>query len=161
MDSYWTWNDWCLDHRAAWHGSLLCNIASSDQWHGWICGPRFGKSRCSCVFKCLCSWAQRFLSVVLAGALYAYWRGDPFVWPTAGPALALLCAVLSGVAAYTFLMKAMRTGQVSSVTPFRYSRMLFGLVLGILIFGEQLSYSMVLGSSLIVVSGLFIMLSKN
>lgn len=102
-----------------------------------------------------------FLSVVLAGALYAYWQGDPFVWPTAGPALALLCAVLSGVAAYTFLMKAMRIGQVSSVTPFRYSRMLFGLVLGISIFGEQPSYSMVLGSSLIVVSGLFIMLCKN
>ena len=54
-------------------------------------------------------------------------------------------------------MKAMRTGEVSAVTPFRYTRLLFGIALGIALFGEQLSHSMMVGSALIVISGLFIL----
>ncbi|NBV87544.1 MAG: hypothetical protein EBS01_15035, partial [Verrucomicrobia bacterium] len=44
-------------------------------------------------------------------------------------------ATASGVAAYACLMKAMRTGEVATVTPFRYTRLLFGLSLGVLAFG--------------------------
>jgi drug/metabolite transporter (DMT)-like permease len=55
-------------------------------------------------------------------------------------------------------MKAMRTGEVSAVTPFRYTRLLFGIALGIILFGEQLSLAMMIGSGLIVASGLFILL---
>ena len=42
-----------------------------------------------------------------------------------------------GTLAYASLMKAMRTGEVSAVTPFRYSRLLFGVGLGVVMFGEQ------------------------
>ncbi|MDX1785009.1 MAG: DMT family transporter, partial [Roseovarius sp.] len=63
----------------------------------------------------------------------------------------------AGVFAYSCLMKAMRIGEVSAVTPFRYTRLLFGLALGIVLFGESLSLSMLIGSGLIVVSGLFIL----
>ena len=66
-------------------------------------------------------------------------------------------AVLAGVAAYSCLMKAMRTGDVSAVTPFRYTRLLFGIALGIVVFGEQVNASMMLGAALIVLSGLFIL----
>ena len=55
------------------------------------------------------------------------------------------------------LMKAMRTGEVSTVTPFRYSRLLFGVALGYFVFGEPLNPSFWLGSAVIVSSGLFIM----
>ena len=54
-------------------------------------------------------------------------------------------------------MKAMRTGEVSAVTPFRYSRLLFGIALGVVIFGEMLTPAMLAGSALIVCSGLFIL----
>ena len=97
-----------------------------------------------------------FLSILVAGVLYAAWQGTPFVRPTAEISLYVLGAVLAGVAAYSCLMKAMRTGEVSAVTPFRYSRLLFGIALGIGWFGEQLSLPMIAGSGLIVVSGLFI-----
>jgi drug/metabolite transporter (DMT)-like permease len=43
-----------------------------------------------------------------------------------------LGAVPAGVIAYSCLMKAMRTGEVSAVTPFRYTRLLFGIALGII-----------------------------
>jgi len=98
-----------------------------------------------------------FLSIVVAGAVFLVWQAEPFVQPDAEISMYLLCAVLAGVAAYSCLMKAMRIGEVSAVTPFRYSRLLFGIALGVVLFGEQLSFAMLAGSGLIVASGLFIL----
>lgn len=98
-----------------------------------------------------------FMSIIVAGVLYSAWQGVAFVMPDARISLYVLGAVLAGVTAYSCLMKAMRTGEVSAVTPFRYSRLLFGIALGIVLFGERLSLAMVVGSGLIVVSGLFIL----
>lgn len=98
-----------------------------------------------------------FLSIVVAGGLFSLWEAVPFVPLDTKVSYYLMGAVLAGVAAYSFLMKAMRTGEVSAVTPFRYTRLLFGIGFGIAFFGEQLSYSMVFGSSLVVISGLFIL----
>ncbi|WP_436399526.1 DMT family transporter [Roseobacter sp. S98] len=98
-----------------------------------------------------------FLAIVIAGALYAAWEGRTFQVPGAEAAACLFLAVLCGVLAYTALMKAMRTGEVSAVTPFRYTRLLFGIALGVVFFGESLSAAMIAGSALIVLAGLFIM----
>ena len=52
-------------------------------------------------------------------------------------------------------------GEVSAVTPFRYSRLPFSIRLGVVVFGERLSSRLVRGSVLIVFSRLFILwLSK-
>ena len=64
---------------------------------------------------------------------------------------------MAGVVAYACLMTAMRTGEVSTVTPFRYTRLIFGITLGVILFGEEISAAMVAGSALTVVSGLFIL----
>lgn len=53
-------------------------------------------------------------------------------------------------------MQAMRTEDVSAVTPLRYTRLIFGIALGIVLFDEQLSPSMIVGSAYILLSGLFI-----
>lgn len=98
-----------------------------------------------------------FLSVIIAGILFSVWDGAVFQYPGEEASLFLAGAVFTGVLAYTGLMKAMRTGEVSAVTPFRYTRLLFGIALGIFIFGEELSLSMGIGSGLIVLSGLFIL----
>lgn len=98
-----------------------------------------------------------FLSIVVAGAVFSVWQGKSFVAPDIGISLFLIGAVVAGVAAYSCLMKAMRTGEVSAVTPFRYTRLLFGITLGVVLFDEQLSTAMIVGSGLIVVSGLFIL----
>lgn len=98
-----------------------------------------------------------FVSIVASGVLFSAWQGTAFVVPDTNAALFLLGAVLFGVVAYSALMKAMRTGQVSAVTPFRYTRLLFGVALGVALFGERLEFSMILGCGLIVLSGLFIL----
>jgi drug/metabolite transporter (DMT)-like permease len=98
-----------------------------------------------------------FMSVVVAGVLYSIWADAPFVIPKIEVSLSLMGAIIFGVLAYSCLMKAMRTGEVSAVTPFRYIRILFGITLGLLLFGEVLTPAMLTGSTLIVISGLFIM----
>ncbi|MER0240265.1 DMT family transporter [Fulvimarina sp. MAC8] len=97
-----------------------------------------------------------FVAVVVAGALFGLWQGEPFVVPSADEVFYLFAAVVVGVAAYGFLMRAMRTGDVSAVTPFRYTRLLFGVGIGTVVFGEDLSPAMLVGSAIIVASGLFI-----
>lgn len=97
-----------------------------------------------------------FLAVFVAGALFCFWQRTPFVAPDRDAALYLTAAVPVGVCAYALLMLAMRTGDVSAVTPLRYTRLIFGIVLGIALFGERLSPPMIVGSALIILSGLFI-----
>ncbi|MGB3147017.1 MAG: DMT family transporter [Paracoccaceae bacterium] len=98
-----------------------------------------------------------FCAVVVAGLLFALYQPERFLWPDPATSLYMSLAILIGVAAYACLMKAMRSGAVSAVTPFRYSRLLFGTALGIWVFGEEPTARMLVGSALIVASGLFIM----
>lgn len=98
-----------------------------------------------------------FVAILFAGCLVALWDRSAFVLPDAASVAGLVAAILSGVAGYACLMKAMRTGEVSAVAPFRYTRLLFGIALGLLFFGETLTLAMVLGSALIVMSGVFIL----
>ena len=98
-----------------------------------------------------------FLSMALAGAIYAAWQPEVAVWPSLRDAAVLMGAIFAGTVAYACLMRAMRTGEVSAVTPFRYTRLIFGIALGIALFGERLTAPMMLGSGLIVASGIFIL----
>ncbi len=98
-----------------------------------------------------------FLAIVVAGALYAVWQRVPFSMPDTSITFTLLAAIFAGCAAYACLMRAMRTGEVSAVTPLRYTRLLFGIFLGVAVFGEQVSIAMIAGSALIVASGVFIL----
>lgn len=99
-----------------------------------------------------------FLTIVLAGACYALWEGRALIVPDATVSTFMLGAIGMGVFAYSSLMKAMRTGEVSAVTPYRYTRLLFGLSLGVLLFGETLDMPMIVGCLLVVVSGLSLLL---
>lgn len=97
-----------------------------------------------------------FLTIVVAGVLVAAWGGQAFMWPGLAAAAYLAGAVGVGVFAYAALMKAMRTGDVATVTPFRYTRLLFGLGLGVALFGERIDATMLLGCAVILLAGLLI-----
>ncbi|MFV0358449.1 DMT family transporter [Tropicimonas sp.] len=68
---------------------------------------------------------------------------------------------LIGVAAYAFLTAAMRTGEVSVVTPFRYTRLLFGVMLGMLVFAERPDAATLAGSAIVLAAGLYILLTRR
>jgi drug/metabolite transporter (DMT)-like permease len=97
-----------------------------------------------------------FTTMVIAGACFAVWDGKPFVAMQAQQFLMLSAALISGVFGYTALMIAMRTGSIAAVTPYRYSRLLFGISIGVIVFGEQLDAPMLLGCAVVIGAGLFI-----
>ena len=76
--------------------------------------------------------------------------------PTAWAALG--GATLIGVLAYAALTAAMRTGEVSVVSPFRYVRLVFAMLLGAAVFGERPDAWTLLGSAIVVGSGAYTVL---
>jgi drug/metabolite transporter (DMT)-like permease len=54
---------------------------------------------------------------------------------------------------YHALTYAMRTGEVSAVTPFRYTRLAFALILSMTLLGERPDGVTLVGAALIVGSG--------
>jgi len=71
--------------------------------------------------------------------------------------LVVLPMVLMGAVAYMLLIASLRIAEVSVVMPFRYTRIIFLLILGIVVFGEQPNAMMLLGASLIISSGIYMM----
>ena len=53
---------------------------------------------------------------------------------------------------------AMRTGEVSVVTPFRYTRLVFALILGVLVFHERPDAATLIGSAIVVGAGIYTLL---
>ena len=95
-----------------------------------------------------------FVMLIVAGGVVLGWTGgaswpSPQVWGQLG------AATVVGVIAYNALTGAMRSGEISVVAPFRYTRLVFAMVLGVLVFGEHPDALTVVGSVVIVGSGLF------
>ena len=102
-----------------------------------------------------------FIAVMLAGILFSVWAGSAYVSFSVWTLSYILLLILVGCGSYFALMKAMRTGDVSFVTPFRYTRILFGVGAGILLFGEVLTIWLIVGSIIIILSGLFLFGSQT
>ena len=69
--------------------------------------------------------------------------------------------IILGSFGYLLLITSLRIGDLSAIMPFRYSRIVFLLILGVLVFGERISSSMLIGSTLIVFSGIYIIWREN
>lgn len=98
---------------------------------------------------------QAFLMVVPAGAMLMVLAGEPPAPVDLQTAGVLLAAIGIGLVAYYLIVTAMRIGEVSFVTPFRYSRMIFALAIGMAVFGERPDAATWAGMSIIMASGLY------
>ena len=65
--------------------------------------------------------------------------------------------IILGSFGYLLLITSLRLGELSAIMPFRYSRIVFLLILGVLVFGERPTASMLVGATLILISGVYIM----
>lgn len=95
-----------------------------------------------------------FFVLIPAGIVIQLYQNEPAQLNTTA-SLQIIGAIIFGVAAYNALTIAMRAGDVSVIAPFRYTRLLFALALGIFIFGETPDTMTLLGSLLVVVSGVY------
>lgn len=82
-------------------------------------------------------------------------EGQNFVMPEKGPAISLGLAALLGLIGYYCMIVASRLGEVSAIIPYRYTRIIFALILGVLVFQETPDHYVLLGSAMIVGSGLY------
>lgn len=95
-----------------------------------------------------------FFILIPTGIIIVPFTGG-IVWPDTESSLKILGAVAFGVTAYYSLTVAMRTGEVSIVTLFRYTRLIFALIIGVFVFSEQPDLMTLSGSLIIVFSGIY------
>jgi drug/metabolite transporter (DMT)-like permease len=63
--------------------------------------------------------------------------------------------------AILLVTNAMRIGEVSAVSPFRYSRLFFAMLIGIIVLGETVDQIMIIGSAISIFAGLYIWLRER
>jgi len=96
-----------------------------------------------------------FAVIVPVGALMLA-LGPASPAPVRAPeTLTLGLALGVGMVGYYAIVETMRVGDVAVVTPFRYSRLLFAIVIGVLVFGERPDGATLAGAAIIIASGLY------
>lgn len=103
----------------------------------------------------LISTATSF-AVTLVGAAMLQPMGGWVPLTVESTTLLILGAVLLLIG-YQFIIMAMRIGDISFIAPFRYTALLWAILLGVLIFGDYPDLPMIVGSSIIVASGIYIL----
>jgi len=70
--------------------------------------------------------------------------------------IALMMGVVVMVSiGYGSITAAMRMGDVSAITPLRYTRIVFAMIIGLVLFGEKLDSMTLIGTAIVIISGLF------
>ncbi|MDX8524848.1 DMT family transporter [Mesorhizobium sp. MSK_1335] len=94
------------------------------------------------------------LAMTVLGALLLSPMGG---WtPMNGTATALLAlAAVLVLIGYQFIIMAMRSGDISFIAPFRYTALLWSILLGLVIFGDIPDPPMIVGAAIIIGSGLY------
>ncbi len=72
-------------------------------------------------------------------------------------ALAAVCLMIG----YLALISGMRTGEISFIAPFRYTYMIWALVLSFTVFGDLPDMFMLVGSAIVVASGIYTFYREN
>jgi drug/metabolite transporter (DMT)-like permease len=94
------------------------------------------------------------VAVTVVGGIILFPLGG---WsPLSGRALGLLAlAAVLVLIGYQYVIMALRAGDLSAVAPFRYTALLWAMVLGYFVFGDRPDRYMLVGALIIVLSGLY------
>lgn len=104
---------------------------------------------------------QGSLAVLLAAPLLMLAINTPPVAMTGTEINMMLIALIFGAVGYYGIVASMRVGETAVVTPFRYTRLLFAIVAGVLVFGERPDMLTLTGAALIMATGLFTILRER
>ncbi|RWM10004.1 MAG: DMT family transporter [Mesorhizobium sp.] len=94
------------------------------------------------------------LAMTVLGALLLSPMGGWTPMSADATALLALAAVLVLIG-YQFIIMAMRSGDISFIAPFRYTALLWSILLGLVIFGDVPDLPMTVGAAIIIGSGLY------
>lgn len=103
------------------------------------------------------SMASYTMFVALPFAVgWVLYNGEPLVSANTDWVLAIPM-ILLGSLGYMALIRSLRMAQISVVMPFRYSRIVIMLVLGMVLFDERPNLLVYVGAALVIFSGVYIM----
>ncbi|MBT8408455.1 MAG: DMT family transporter, partial [Alphaproteobacteria bacterium] len=80
--------------------------------------------------------AYGFVVLIPTGLVLSLFTG-PAALPDAATYAFIAAAIVFGITGYYGITVAMRRGEIAVVTPFRYTRLIFALILGFAMFGER------------------------
>ena len=101
--------------------------------------------------------AGAFGSMGLAGLALMLLGGQQAVLPTPGQGALMAATLCFGLLGYITMVVATRLAEISAIAPFRYSRLLFAMLLAVAIFGERPDAATLLGAALIAGAGIYSM----
>jgi drug/metabolite transporter (DMT)-like permease len=101
-----------------------------------------------------------FLAVGLAGLPMVAITGGARM-PTMNETAYLAAALAIGTFAYWALTEATRLGEIAVVTPFRYSRLVFSTIVGLLVFSEVPDTYTLTGACIIIATGLYTLMRER
>ena len=101
-----------------------------------------------------------FISVALGGVILIPFN-DNFVMLTIPQWLMIITSTSVGCFAYLFLVLATRAGDISVIAPFRYTRLIFTLILALLILSEHPDDLTLIGAAIIIASGCYTFWREN
>ncbi|WP_298679026.1 DMT family transporter [uncultured Lentibacter sp.] len=96
-----------------------------------------------------------FAVLLMAGLVVSLFETAPTRLPDPASLALTAGAACVGVLAYAALTRAMRVGDIGFVAPYRYTRLLFALVIAFTVFGERPDGLTLLGALVIVLSGAY------
>ncbi|MBT9384054.1 DMT family transporter [Pseudooceanicola sp. CBS1P-1] len=102
-----------------------------------------------------------FIMLMLAGVILMIVQGLAPVWPRPGTMGLMALEAVAATSAYAALTRAMQTGEIAVVSPFRYTRLIAALAFAVLVFGERPDLWTLGGGLLIVVSGIYTLLRSG
>jgi drug/metabolite transporter (DMT)-like permease len=104
---------------------------------------------------------QGFAASVIAGPILLTATGGEIVALNQTEILMILGAMIFSAVGYYGIVAGMRMGDASVMTPFRYTRLLFSIIAGMLVFSERPDTLTLLGASLIIGTGIYTVLRER
>ena len=104
---------------------------------------------------------QGFGSLVFSGPILMLASGDQLLTLSRSGIWSAVAMIVLGIVGYYALILATRVGDVASVAPFRYSRLVFSLIIAVVVFDESPDMPTLLGAALIIGTGLYAYLRER
>jgi len=102
-----------------------------------------------------------FLALLPAGTMLMVLTGTPAVTLDLRVSLLIIASIATAAFAYYAIVAAMRVGEISFVSPFRYTRLVFALIIGTVFFAERPDLLTLIGAAIIVTSGVYTVLRER
>jgi drug/metabolite transporter (DMT)-like permease len=93
--------------------------------------------------------------VGLTGPIFGVVAGEQWIVPSGHALLLLATAVIFLVGGYLLSVDFMRHGDIAVVAPFRYTVILWAMIVGFVVWGETPDLPMLVGSAIIIATGVY------